>query len=171
MYLWDVEALAQDLKEERVSQREQVKYVLVWVVLASLQYLMHLVPREGPDITALASAVISMMVPILGTVACYRANGSGDDKDFLPRFFCLSFPLAISTGIGLVLVVSFLGIPLSCALRGLVSPESYEILRSEPSPTVCGLAIGAVYYWRLWKWTRMVAHSELEPDTKSQAKG
>lgn len=40
MYFWKVDALAQELKEKKLSQKEKMKYLLVYVLLAVIESLL-----------------------------------------------------------------------------------------------------------------------------------
>lgn len=37
MYFWDVKALVEDFKEKRVTQRERLKYFLIFIGLCSVE--------------------------------------------------------------------------------------------------------------------------------------
>lgn len=110
MYLWNVEKISHDLRSGAVSQKEQMKYLLVLlVVLSVISYLgQYTVPPGGRNIFDFVMVVASMVISFAGVWWCYRANGGSDGKDFLLRFVCLSVP--IGNKIAVAMLVFFLGV-------------------------------------------------------------
>lgn len=114
MYLWDIQALVQDLRNNTVPPL-QVKFYFVLSPLlsafnglffATLLFGHHLVEysfqgwlkKQHPDINfydywAWALTAITVFIAFLGMYLCYRANKKGDGKDFWKRMACLSFPI------------------------------------------------------------------------------
>jgi hypothetical protein len=151
MYLWSVKALAEDFREQRVSQHEQFKYALTYGIMLSLLFSsIAYMPATQPSVASFSCDLADLVAAVLGTVACYRVNRSGDDKDFLVRLYCLGLPVGIST----------LAVAAICLVPLIVLPDAAGFPISGESLDVLGLVVViGVYYWRLWHWTRFVAHS------------
>ncbi len=115
-----------------------------------------------PAILYYVSIFAEVAVAILGAAACYHANRTGDDKDFIARYFCLSLPVAVSTTTVLV-------IPGAILVGSLVHSRSTPLTLGIED-LVGILAIGVVYYWRLWRWTRRVAQPALEPGERDSGR-
>lgn len=100
MYLWRIKKLAGDLKADRVSEWEQVKYLLVLVLpMIAFSYLPAFLAMLGPAIMSAVPLFLEMVVflaiTIGGITMNFRANQRGDGREFLKRFICLSVPVNI----------------------------------------------------------------------------
>jgi RsiW-degrading membrane proteinase PrsW (M82 family) len=84
LYLWNTKALINDLRNEQVTQEEQLKYFLLGAVLVFAL----------PERVTLYH-VVDIVILILGVLSCYNANSKGDNKDFIVRLTCLAIPLSI----------------------------------------------------------------------------
>ena len=94
MYFWNTTALADDLKARRVPQRDKMIYLLVPITLSVASEFLPIEPHETRLLT-LVEFVLAIVVTIGGILLCYQANRRGDDEEFLDRFICLGWPLAI----------------------------------------------------------------------------
>ncbi len=154
MYVWRVKPLASDFRAGQVTQREQFKYVLTYAIPLSILGSVNISQDWQPAILYYVSIFAEVAVTIFGTAACYHANRTGDDKDFIARNYCLGLPVGVST-------VTVMGLPMAVVLGSLHPTSSPLTLGIEDLVGI--LAIGVVYYWRLWRWTRRVAQPALEP--------
>ncbi len=84
MYLWNVNALVKDLREDNVSEKEKLKY-----------YLFTIVSNIVFTIDLSWYAVIPIIVGILGILSCFEVNSKNDNKQFLDRMICINVPLCI----------------------------------------------------------------------------
>ena len=95
MYLLNYKQLAEDLRDNKVSEREKLYYMIGTVVL-STPLLVPSAPANPDDITGeLVGIFILISITILGTIFTYRKNQQGDGKNFIERYVCLSFPISI----------------------------------------------------------------------------
>ncbi len=140
MYFWNVDALADDLKNNRVNQYHQMAYLLginlMAFFLMGLNQLRNIILHiqiSTPELNRLIVDIrkffkvpvkhrgilylrilqedlifwlikavfigILFAVVIWGIRYCYQKNKAGDDKDFIKRMVCLSFPAAIQYGV------------------------------------------------------------------------
>ena len=96
MYFWKIDALAEDLKEGRVSQRQKMHYYLATSLLVvSLMPIVSTHGGETPNIFWALDMVISIMFTVGGILLCYEANSQGDDREFLDRIVCLGWPITL----------------------------------------------------------------------------
>lgn len=84
MYLWNVNALVKDLREDKMSENEKLKYYLLSGVVALA------LPHELDLFT-----ILDIGVFIIGTYLCFEANSKGDNRNFITRMICLEIPLGI----------------------------------------------------------------------------
>jgi hypothetical protein len=94
----------------QVTEREKFQYLLVWAVIG-IALPAQLGGWTGWSRGRVAFLLVSLLITIVGLVACFRANTHGDNRAFLERYLCLSVPLglvayalyyAIYYGIGLI---------------------------------------------------------------------
>ena len=111
MYFWNVDALARDLKDNKVTMHEQFYYfigLLVFVffcVCPSLEHFFRIMVFTY-EINNLLFILIYGIV-LWGMFYLYKINKAGDNKDFFGRIFSLGFPSFIRF-IPFFLLISFL---------------------------------------------------------------
>jgi len=106
--------LAAALAAGDVSEREKFQYLLVWALI-SIMIPRHFGGWTGWSAVRVTFLAVSLLITILGLLACFQANARGDNRAFVERYLCLSVPLGIMTyalyyaiyyGLGLVGLVT-----------------------------------------------------------------
>ena len=94
MYIWKTKALAEELKKNTLPDKDRFLHLLFFVAIQA--FLIELSVYNGQIVTPYNLAVSAALVgiTIIGTWFCYRANKSGDGKDFTGRYVCMWLPLA-----------------------------------------------------------------------------
>ncbi|MDH5681086.1 MAG: hypothetical protein OEZ36_05845 [Spirochaetota bacterium] len=97
MYWFNVKALAEDLKNETLSEKEKVKYFFVYFLFVTLALALSNLETEDkiPDVLRYTSLILEPIIAIVGLILCYIENKSRDNKDFIVRFISLSWPISI----------------------------------------------------------------------------
>lgn len=97
MYLWNVKKLSSDLKENKISEKEKMKYFMVMILIWTLMFsLSALFPAQLTDkLNYLTVSFFILVLTFFGLYSCYQANRDGDNKDFVGRFVCVSLPINI----------------------------------------------------------------------------
>ncbi len=108
LYFWNVNQLVTELQDNRFSSRTMALYFLAYHVLAIAiipSALLNIFPtaiaadflRKTAPFQPLQSleSTILLIIFFLGAIRCYFTNTNGDDRGFIPRFVCLSLPVAI----------------------------------------------------------------------------
>jgi len=111
MYFWNVKALVNDLRDDKITEHEKFKYFFLIVVVNSFLYISpahHLLPNY-----LLYSNLVQAVLTGLGLYSCYKANYQGDNKDFIGRYICLFVP----TTIRIMLLTIFLMVPIMLVTR------------------------------------------------------
>jgi hypothetical protein len=94
VYIWNVERLAMEIREGRLTQRDQFVYFLIALAITfvvgrgSILWIFRQ-PAAGIFPTA------QFLISVGGFVRCYRTNHRGDDRDFIARVTCLGLPLLV----------------------------------------------------------------------------
>ncbi len=126
MYLWKVNDLVNDLREEKVTESESAKYVILLGVLYALGS--DPIFSIGLEYTVFdtISTLIVVISTFIGTYYCYSKNRSGDNKEFLSRYICLSVPISMR----LIVII----IPIALLIGLLFTPDWPGIDSAEPVP-------------------------------------
>ena len=95
MYFWKIDKLVEDLREDRVTQKEEFKYLLFNAFIFSVATGSFF---EGSIVYGFYDVLYSMLYPLIACVGlyfCYTANARGDGQQFLKRIVCLLCPVTI----------------------------------------------------------------------------
>ena len=136
MYWWHIEDLKTRLSAGPLPSRLAFQYGVIFIVCSSLVGLQ----QEGrhQDAWGVVNQIGGAIVAFLGTLWCYKANGGAQGRDFLDRYFSVSFVVAVRcmpAVLGLVLLwVTMHGI------HGTQHTTGVEALG--------GLLVGGIYFWR-----------------------
>lgn len=113
MYIWKVDSLINDLRARKVSQKDQLKYLMFWCVITiSCTDPWIWVGHAYRSMDTLYT-VVALIIEVVVLCMCYRNNGREDGHDLLLRYSALSVPIVIRHVIWLV--------PLILAATPLVS--------------------------------------------------
>lgn len=95
MYIWNVNALIEDMKEGKLSQKEQFKYAIAYSIL--MLFASDPLVHAGHEYSYIDSiqSLIMLVVSVLGIYFCYCENKKADDRDFLLRFFTIGLPITV----------------------------------------------------------------------------
>jgi hypothetical protein len=109
MYIWNVNALVEDLSNAKIDQKEQVKYVLTYSLLGLLMADPVIYKDLEYSVWTFCRSITMVVLVILGVLYCYNINKRGDDKDFILRFACLSIPIFFRISAFVLVIVIILG--------------------------------------------------------------
>jgi hypothetical protein len=115
-------------------------------------------PRN--DALTIVVGIVVVLVTIIGFFLCYQANRRGDDREFVVRFICMSWPIAwrmVAAFIPmLILLVAVTAILLSGRGQGSIEPI-FEVL-------IAGLVIlwVAAYYAIIRRWLIKISTGQVE---------
>ncbi|KXF76748.1 hypothetical protein ATN84_12005 [Paramesorhizobium deserti] len=102
--------LALRLKDNAVSSKEKYLYFILFIfittVLSSPIVTTYLYTGNINKFDYIIDS-INIISFIIGSTLCYKTNKSGDDKDFIERMICISFPVLIKSIVILLLVSMF----------------------------------------------------------------
>ncbi|MGO9566213.1 MAG: hypothetical protein ACLP5H_01600 [Desulfomonilaceae bacterium] len=145
MYFWNTRQLASDLQEGKVTERQKMWYLFVWVLAVSiLTEFSGWPPRELPAVTIIMSIGV-VAVNIIGFFLCYRANSRRDDRDFVVRFICMSWPVTWRVTAAVIPVFIFLDIVsrfLSGGAHGPFGPGFGRLTDGADVLYLCGILRG-----------------------------
>ena len=95
MYLWKVNQLVDDFRSNRVTQKEEYKYMLLFTVLTVLTSDPLLYIDSSYNIYDSLTSIACLAVCVWGIHHCYKINSVGDNKDFILRIMCIGLPVGV----------------------------------------------------------------------------
>ncbi len=95
MYLWKIEKLVDDFRQNKVSQKEQFKYLLLFTIFTLLCSDPFLYVDMSNNYYDTLQSVLILVITVFGVYYCYKINSQGDNKEFMIRFICLGLPAVI----------------------------------------------------------------------------
>ena len=101
MHLWNIDALADELKTGKLTELQSFRYFLIVLLAQTIPVFLPL-RSEGP--MTFYSMGFGVVVPfvwlatgIVGLMICFRANQQSDGVDFVRRIICLAVPSSVRT--------------------------------------------------------------------------
>jgi len=151
MYFWNTKALRQQLKAGKVTERQKMSYLMATILLFTLSVY---VPLPQADTALQAIEIIAAIgITIGGIFYCFRINQNGDGKNFLERFVCLSWPIAVKQ-----ILLIFLIVISYISLLAIFSPEAAASLENPTAFDVILLVLlEAWFYWRIGVHIRWIS--------------
>ena len=159
MYLWNTNALAKELKEDTLPEREKFKYFLAYVVLTAfaMELFRYLVPEYS--LSAVLASAFNILAVIVGVYICYKTNQNGDGLRFIERYICLSLQVSIRIVVLSLAVYLLLIIGLTVILK-LDDPNSDTGTVVYWFGTLFGIVITVLFYWRLNVHIKSISHND-----------
>ena len=147
MHLWNTKTLATELRDGTLTERERMKYYLLFMTLIAVAMEFPFYCPEPVTPALIATSVISIIGTAAGIYVTYRANRSGDDRDFIARSVCLFFP------VGVRVVAASMCVYVAYVIAGLIiGGDAFEQFTAHITwvdVVFYGVA-EIVLYWRLW---------------------
>ena len=147
MYLWKPNNLANDLRNNDITEKEKLKYMLFWVVATAIASdpAIHIDYNYVLNDTILSIALL--IISVVGTIYCYKINKSGDNEDFISRYVCLSIPVGIRalTVLAAIIIIA-ITIDLSFEINILGSNEE-TVATSMSEIIFLSIFMLSVYYY------------------------
>ncbi len=152
MYIWNIKALKQDLQADTLGEKAKFVYMFITaMIFTALLEITSRVPSEvdySEDIGWII-VVVNILVAVLGMTCAFRANGGSCGRDFLGKYFSISFVVGIRfipLSLALITLAGVIG-GVSAAMQG----EFPEALDDDIIFEVSGSLIMALFYWRVCK--------------------
>lgn len=112
MFFWRITRLKERLAEAPLSPREELPYVIAYVVLSTgAMYI----PYGDAQIPQAADGVAATAIAVAGTLYVYHQNGGADGRFFLQRYFALGWVIAVRFVAALLGIYVAYGVALAVA--------------------------------------------------------
>lgn len=179
MYFWNVNELAERLKNNTLSSYEEAQHYVAFFLISGfgllgLQSLVVNIASLALFLSLLMGIffvfLLNVLVLACGTIYCYKINKDGDNKDFIKRMVCLTFPISLRWAVFAIIILLVLFWPTHQLFR-LIHPGSfnyklqisaYYALGATVFETLfnaCATTIYVVtYYWYMGKQMYKISH-------------
>ncbi|MCY6411276.1 hypothetical protein QTA56_03860 [Acinetobacter sp. VNH17] len=152
MYFWNTNKLIDDLKNERLADRDYKNYYLV---SASVTFLMMFAMRFSPVVDIVPSTIDTILTIIMLLIAvnfCFTANGGNHGKQFLNRLICLFLPIGVKMLLAYLLFFVFIIVALVFAARFIEANQILELIVPYQGwvTLLVSVFMQVIMYWRFY---------------------
>lgn len=154
MYFWKIDSLVQDLKDGNLPQSERFKYLLATLIVYAIVIELSFIFAEPIAALQIVESVSMVALTVAGAVYCYFVNRRGDDHEFIDRFICIGWVVAIR------ITVFFIAVYCPYLLAGyMFGGETFEHFSESKNFVDVGfiLLMGGLCYWFIGKYIKKVA--------------
>ncbi|BGE83680.1 hypothetical protein Ms3S1_01160 [Methylosinus sp. 3S-1] len=97
--------LALRFKNGAVSSKERFIYFFTFILLSEAPYFYKYIFADNRRDFDLYEDIIMLAITIVGTIACYISNKTGDNREFVERYVCISFPVSVRATIFCIIII------------------------------------------------------------------
>lgn len=96
MYFWNIDALKRQLAHGGLSEKQTYGYMLAYLVcsVAAVE-MMRYFPEREPNAWTYFGSMMNLLIPVVGTMMAFRANGGESGVQFLSRYMSISFVVTL----------------------------------------------------------------------------
>ena len=146
MYIWKVDELVEDFRSGAVTQKEEFKYLLLFTIAMAIACDPALYIDMSYNHFDTIGSATGILISIIGLFFCYKANSSGDNKDFIVRTMCIGLPVLIRTLAIFIPIFIVAGI-LEGAAMATSESESEPIESTLMQVVLMALMVSFYYYY------------------------
>jgi hypothetical protein len=95
MYFWKTAQLADDIKNNKVSEKSKMYYYLLVVALYNLVAYQNLLEFEMDMTTLIGEMLITTVVIAIGILITFKSNNGVNGSDYISRVIMLGLPITV----------------------------------------------------------------------------
>ena len=141
MYIWKTTELANEIKENTLTEKDWKQYYLVGTILMTISLYIPLLEARINTQSLIVEAVLMVVIAVIGINITFKTNQNNNGSNFVARIIALSLPIIIKSTVFLVLFFIALGVVVEVAE---LSPESIDWLM-----VIFTVLIEALIFWRI----------------------
>ena len=146
MRIWSVDSLRSDIGAGAFGQKDVFLYWMAWIFLGRFLYPIGARSVGAPGYMKILFFCASLLVSVLGAIACYRANGGRDGDRLMDRVTAFLVLMQIRGLIFVILPGAFLLAILARAF-GFESDTS-AFMNANPQFLLSLVIFYQIYIWR-----------------------
>ncbi|PXX37325.1 hypothetical protein [Undibacterium pigrum] len=110
MYFWKLDLLKKQLIANGLTEAQGYSYMLVYTIFGAIAIeMMAYIPHESLDGWTYFASLLNILIPAVGTMMAFRANGGASGTQFLSRYISIS----LISSIRYLVLILLLMIPLT----------------------------------------------------------
>ncbi len=142
MYFWKTAQLADDIKNNKVSEKSKMYYYLLMMVMFNILAYSFLLDIEAEDVSVnVLEIIITTLLLIGGILINFKANKGVNGVDYMARVIMLGVPLMVKLSIATILF----GITVS---EITYAYWGFDIL-TDWFVLIQSVVVTVLFYWRL----------------------
>ena len=148
MIWFNIKSLEEKLINNKISEETGYHYLLTFLIFLSIAFAGNMEDDFSTKWWSLGDFLISLVILIFGLSKVFKINSSADNKDFLKRYFSLSFvhSLRIAIVLTILLILKKVLIDLS---PNNISSFLTTLTKSDLAEFSANILISLLYYWLL----------------------
>jgi uncharacterized membrane-anchored protein YitT (DUF2179 family) len=144
MYFWRIEKLKEDIRANRLTEKDRFIYALIYIaVSAAAMEVMLYIPLENTNGWDFINSLSNVLIATVGTLFAFKANGSGNGKDFLGKFLSIGFVVSIR------FLVYMIPLMIALSVYYFFAFEEEDVIPSSVADVIPFLIWYVAIYWRL----------------------
>ena len=155
MYIWRVNRLIAEFKVGNVPERQQLYYLLVFMVLtyiATDPYVNSMLAYETHNSLDILMLPAGLIVGVVGTIFCYYGSrGVELQAGFIPRYICLGLPILVRI-VALMFLVMFSAFVLNDYVVSVPGIDAYLAAEQTTIIDFIGILLIEALYFLYLSW-------------------
>jgi hypothetical protein len=96
MYFWKINELKKQIVVQGLSEAQIFRYILIYVALsaAAIEVVAYF-PDTESNVWSYVESGVSFLIPVIGTIGAYYANGGARGNAFAAKYFSISFVMLV----------------------------------------------------------------------------
>jgi hypothetical protein len=141
MFIWKTTELANEIKENTLTEKDWKQYYLAGTILVTISFYIALLEERINTQSLIVEAVLMVVIAVIGINITFKTNQNNNGSNFVARIIALSLPIIIKSTVFLVLFFIALGVVAEVAE---LSTESIDWLM-----VIFTVLIEALIFWRI----------------------
>ncbi|MCP4580556.1 MAG: hypothetical protein GY839_02980 [candidate division Zixibacteria bacterium] len=140
MYIWNIKALKKSLKEKPISEKESLKYLIVYIFIFSV-FVAD--PPIYENLWQVVSYIVWGLGGVIGALYLYTKNNGKNGKHFLQRYFSIGWVINVRLTVLIYLPV----IIIEYLIKSVIFGDLAEFYTWHT--IILGLGFYIFLYWRI----------------------
>jgi TRAP-type mannitol/chloroaromatic compound transport system permease large subunit len=160
MYFWNTRQLASDLQEGKVTERQKMWYFFAATILTQVVIEFSGWPPKEYHAITIVAGFADVAVTAIGLFLCYQANSRCDNREFVLRFICMSWPVfwrLLAAAIPLFVFMSIMERAVLEKALGLQASISDELGKG-----LFAVLLTVAYYAIIRRWLIKISSGQVE---------
>ena len=141
MYFWKTAQLADDIKNNKVSEKSKMYYYLLMIAACNVAVYQYLLDFTINATIAISEMLVTTLVVIMGTLITFKTNKGEGGLDYIARVVMLGLPISIK-------IVVFTMILQIALFEFALYYWDYDVL-TDLFTFVLAATISVLFYWRI----------------------